>query len=67
MSIKEKVINILDILPEEAIQTLYSYSQFLAYQHDDYLTEEEIQSLNKAIKEYENGETISHKELLKEL
>ncbi len=67
MSTKEKVINILNFLTEEDIKNMYSYGQFLAYQRDDYLTVEEIESLNEAIEEYKNGETMSHTELLKEL
>ncbi len=67
MSTKEKIINILDILPEDVIKSIYDYTQYLAYQNEDVLTDEEIKSLNTAMEDMQNGKYITHEELLKEL
>ncbi len=67
MSTKEKVINILDILPEDLIKSLYDYAQFLAYQQEDILTEEKLAELDRIKQEMDDGEYITHEELLREL
>ncbi len=63
MSTKEKVINILNILPENVIESLYDYAQYLAERNEEYLTEDEIKSLDKAREDMENGIYYTHEEV----
>ncbi len=63
MTTKEKVINILDVLPEDVIKGLYDYVQYLAYQNEDYLTDDEIKSLKQAEEDLKNGIYFTHEEV----
>ncbi len=56
MSTKEQVINLIEILPDELIKSLYDYAQFLAHQNEYTPNAETLE----AIKEVEEMKKNPH-------
>ncbi len=55
MSEKEQINAIIDTLPSKAIISLLDYAQYLAEKNEEYLSDDEIKSLNIAIEDMNNG------------
>ncbi len=52
---KEQINAIIDILPSNAVISLLDYAQYLAVKNEEYLSDDEIKSLNAAIEDMNNG------------
>lgn len=63
MSVKEEIIKSLDKIPQESLEAVLDYINFLMEPEEAEPTEDEIKAITRGRKDFEKGEFVKWREL----